>query len=108
MADWEFNIWLVGPPSDDDCKNSVLFRSYKRPQWVTAAIPKISRGLEAEIEVKVNDARIVLLVASRWLESEIGDPPNWDRYFGEMMEEQRYYEREKTRMRESEEEDGLA
>ena len=107
MADWEFNIWLGGPPSDGDDKSSVLFRSYKRPQWVSAAIPKISKGLKSHIEVKVDGATIVLIVGKRWMEPEHGDPIDWDRFFAKMMEEQRYYEREKVRLRESKE-DGNA
>lgn len=67
MADWEFNIWLGDPPSDKfgSYDNAVLLRSYKRLQWVTVAILKISKGLEAQIEVKLNNTPIILIFGKR-------------------------------------------
>ena len=105
MADWKFNIWVGDLPVDGIHQNAVKLRHYKRPQWVTQVLPKIVLALEAYVEVTLNGEQVQLLAAKRWLQPENGDPPDWERYFGKMMEQQRYYEREKTRIRTGDEND---
>ena len=107
MADWAFNIWVGDPPPTRSAHyaDAVMLRSYKRPQWVTGALPKIVIAFRAYIEVTLDGNQMTIIEAKRWLEPQSGDPPDWDRYFGEMMEEQRYYEREKERIRPSKEDE---
>ncbi len=108
MADWEFNIWIGGQPLATSIReeDTVKLRSYKRPQWVTAALPKIAIGFEkAYIQVNLNGKQVAVVDAKRWLQSEDSDPPDWEQYFSEMMEEQRYYEREKVRAQARKKED---
>lgn len=106
MADWAFNIWVGDPPPNRSAhyEDAVMLRSYKRPQWVTGALPKIVIGFAAYIEVTLNGTPMVIIEAKRWLEPQSGDPADWDRYFGAIMVDQRYYEREKARIRASKEE----
>ena len=91
---WEFNIWINEHPPTESVNyvGAVKLRSYKRPHFVTRALPNIMAGFKAYIEVRMKGDQIRVLLGDDWLPMNQG-VSEIERYFADMMEKQREYER---------------